>query len=53
MQETLNAKFEALKQAVIDVNKETENIIAPAPQDVIALIAPNIETAEAMAELYE
>lgn len=53
MQETLKNKFEALKQAVLDVNSSVDGIVVPATQDVISIIAPNIESAEKMAALYD
>lgn len=53
MQETLREKFEAMKQAVSDVNASINGIIVPAPQDIISLLAPSVEAAEKMAETYE
>lgn len=53
MQDTRQMLFEAQKQAVIDQNEANASILVPMTSEAVSLIAHDIETAEAMAELLE
>lgn len=50
MQDTRSMRFEALKQATLDLNNSTENILVPASAEVITLVATDIEHAIKMSE---
>lgn len=44
-QESRTMLFEAQKQAVIDHNESVPNILEPAPQDILTIISPTLESA--------
>lgn len=43
-------RFEALKQATLDLNMSTENILVPPTSEIISLVASDIEHAVKLSE---
>lgn len=50
MQDTRIMRFEALKQATLDLNMSTENILVPLTSEIISLVASDIEHAVKLSE---
>lgn len=53
MTETRQDLFDAAQQAVLDYISSMDNMLVPAPQDILSIVATDIETAQKMAQNFE